>query len=104
MITKILRTISLRWSPKGSPSPRESQERLFILLDLARPEKIIHEAWHKGVICYKLICCLVKRSLKCRFMEVKVSLTAVASRKGHQPVRRALQRRLKGQAAALSYG
>lgn len=38
-------------------------------------------------------------------MEVKVTLTAVASRKeGQQPVRRALQRRLKEQAAAVSCG
>lgn len=103
IITKILRTISLRWSPKGSP-PRESQERLLILLDLARPEKkkkSLHEAWYQGVICHKLICCLVKLSLKCRSVEVKVRPTAVASRKGHQPVRRSLQRRLKEWAAAL---
>lgn len=103
MITTILRTISDGPQRVLLPQEKARRDYSFFWIWLALKKKSFHETWYQGVICYKFICCLVKLSLKCRFVEVKVHPTAEASRKGHQPVRRSSQRRLKEWAAALSH-
>lgn len=118
-IIKILRTVSLKWYPKGVPSPRKSQDRWFIqgfisefpfkhpevnhLLDSGLPWKRFWGlAQRRHLLEFDLLPCEI--IFKISMSEDRVLLVAVDCRKEvHQAVRKSLQRRLRDWAAVVLY-